>query len=171
MGPGRCRGNPPVLLSSSWRTRRSAPTSTSGLCGVRTRNSFLFPLNNLSKNWLCAGFPATWMSAAMHDRDNNDCGSLGLIIDAKGKAMNQGSSRISVNDRIHQWCSRKLGEDRQNLVKKLMAQSRPLLFIPECRIRQIHLGFRSEPNLKSHSLRRMSATASVAKRPRFLSTS
>ena len=142
-----------------WAMRRQDP------------RQLLFSLNDLSKNWLCAGLPAMRISAAMHDCDNNDCGGLDLIIHAKWKAMNQGASRVSVNDRIQQWCFRKLGEDRQNLVKKLVSQSRPLLFIPARRIRQIQLCFRSEPELKSHSLRRMSATASVAKRPRFLSTS
>ena len=71
----------------------------------------------------------------MHDCDNNDCGGLDSIIHAKWKAMNPGASRVSVNDRIYQWRFRKCGEDRQNLVKKLVTQSRPLLFIPERRIR------------------------------------
>ena len=107
----------------------------------------------------------------MHDCDNNNCSSLYLIINAKRKTAKQSAPRISVNNRMQLWCFRNRREDRERLAKKLAPQSPLLLFIPERRIRQIYLHFRTKANFKRHILRRMSATATAAKRPIFSSIS
>ena len=73
----------------------------------------------------------------MHDCDDNDCAGLDSIINTEGEAMNEGAPCVSVNDGIYQWCFGNRGEGRKNLVKKLMTQPQPLLFIPERRIRQL----------------------------------
>lgn len=101
----------------------------------------------------------------MHYCDNNDGVVFNPIIDAEWKPVYQRSPSVSVNDRVSEWSFCYRGQYSQHFVEKLVAQPGQSFLIPNCCIRLILFRLRSETNLKGHNLWRMSATASVARRP------
>jgi hypothetical protein len=71
----------------------------------------------------------------MHYRNNDDCSVFYRVINAKWKAMNDGTSCIPMNDWVQGWSFRDARKYRQNLIKELVTQTLPLLLVPGCRIR------------------------------------
>ena len=85
--------------------------------------------------------------------------------------MSQGAPCVPVNVREYLRCLCNGREGNGDLVEKFGTQPGPLLLMPSERIVHVPFRFRSEPDRDGHSLRRISAITSAAKRPRMPSAS
>src|SRR5689334_6845673 len=110
------------------------------------------------------------MAAAVNDRDHDHAIAFHLVEDAEREASHPGPPRVPVNDGVAERHLRNRGKSPQYLIEKLLSEPALLGFVPNGRVFEIFLDFASKAYLDGHSRRRMSAIASVASRPRSLST-
>src|SRR5262249_16524286 len=91
------------------------------------------------------------------------------IEDPEREASHPGTSRIPVDDCVAEWYLRDCRESGLHFIQELVAETRTLRFVLDSRLFQIVLGFGPKVNCDRHSRRGMSAIASAASRPGFLS--